>query len=112
MEILYKNCPGIDVHKRFLIVCWRFMNAEGRIHLEKRRFSTMTADLEALAVWLAERGCTHVAIESTGVYWQPVFNTLEDRFEVWLINATHFRNVMGRKTDMSDAEWLGATHAV
>lgn len=106
METIFKNCAGIDVHKKFLVVCWRSIDAEGRVHTEKRRFSTMTADLEALAAWLAERGCTHVAIESTGVYWQPVYNILEDHFEVWLVNAQHVRNVPGRKTDMTDAEWL------
>ncbi len=106
METIFKNCAGIDVHKKFLVVCWRHIDAEGRLHTEKRRFGTMTADLEALAAWLAERGCTHVAIESTGVYWQPVYNILEDHFEVWLVNAQHVRHVPGRKTDMTDAEWL------
>lgn len=106
METIFKNCAGIDVHKKFLMVCWRFMDADGQIQTAKRRFRTMTADLEALAAWLAERGCTHVAIESTGVYWQPVYNILEDDFEVWLVNAAHARNVPGRKTDVTDAEWL------
>lgn len=106
METIFKNCAGIDVHKKFLVVCWRLMDADGQIHTQKRRFSTMTADLEALAAWLMERGCTHVAIESTGVYWQPVYNILEDAVEVWLVNAKHARNVPGRKTDMTDAEWL------
>lgn len=106
MEAIFNNCAGIDVHKKFLVVCWRHIDAEGRVHTEKRRFRTMIADLEALAAWLAERGCTHVAIESTGVYWQPVYNILEEHFEVWLVNAQHVRNVPGRKTDMTDAEWL------
>lgn len=68
MDTIFPNCAGIDVHKKFLVVCWRYLDGGGRLHTEKRRFSTMTVELEALATWLAERGCTHVAIESTGVY--------------------------------------------
>jgi transposase len=66
----------------------------------------MTADLEAMAGWMAGHGVTHVAMESTGVYWRPVFNILEGRFQVWLVNARHIKQVPGRKTDVKDCEWI------
>ena len=77
MEILIRNCAGGDVHKKFIVVCRRWLDDDGRVHQETRRFSTMTQDLERLRDWLVAAGCTDIALESTGVYWQPVYNVLE-----------------------------------
>lgn len=106
MDILYPNCAGIDVHKKFLTVCRLHVDSEGRSHKETRTFGTMTSDLRDLAAWLAEVGVTHVVMESTGVYWFPIYNVLETQFEVWVVNAQHIKRVPGRKTDVMDAEWL------
>ena len=76
------------------------------IRKEIKTYTTMTHDLFRLKGWLQEDGITHVAVESTGVYWKPVFNILEDHFEVILVNARHVKNVPGRKTDVQDSEWL------
>lgn len=101
MEILYRSCCGLDVHAQTVVAC---LIREGRKSL--RTFSTMTDDLLALLDWLTAEGCTHVAIESTGVYWKPVFNVLEGEMEVILVNARHVKAVPGRKTDVKDCEWL------
>ena len=106
MEVLIPNCAGLDVHKKFLIASRRWIDAQGQVHTETRRFRTMTQDLERLAAWLVARGCTDVALESTGVYWQPVYNILERRLTLWLVNAQHIKQVPGRKTDVQDADWL------
>jgi transposase len=106
MDDLYPNCAGIDVHKKFLLVCRLHVDARGQPHKHIRKFDTMLGDLEALRDWLAETGTTHVVMESTGVYWQPVYNVLEDHFTTWLVNAKHVKNVPGRKTDVKDSEWL------
>jgi transposase len=91
---------------KFLVACCLSSKAPGQPHKEIRTFGTMTHELENLADWLTSLGCTHVVIESTGVYWQPIFNILEDRFQVWLVNPQHIKHVPGRKTDVQDAEWL------
>jgi transposase len=101
MEILYKNCCGIDVHARMLVAC---LVRDGK--KEIRTFSTMTDDLLCLLDWLESGACTHVAIESTGVYWKPVFNILEGAMEVILTNARDAKGFKARKTDVIDAEWL------
>jgi transposase len=101
MEILYARCCGLDVHAKTVVAC---LCVEGEKQI--RTFSTMTVDLLQLADWLMAAGCTHVAIESTGVYWRPVFNLLEDRFTVLLVNAQHIKAVPGRKTDVRDCDWL------
>jgi transposase len=101
MEILYARCCGLDVHAKTVVAC---LCIEGEKQI--RTFSTMTADLLQLADWLLAAGCTHVAIESTGVYWRPVFNLLEDRFTVILVNAHHIKAVPGRKTDVRDCDWI------
>src|SRR5215210_4838873 len=101
MEILYRSCCGLDVHAQTVVAC---LIREGRKSI--RTFSTMTDDLLALLDWLTADGCTHVAIESTGVYWKPVFNILEGEMEVILVNARHVKAVPGRKTDVRDCEWL------
>jgi transposase len=102
MDIIIERGAGIDVHKESLVAC---IMGTG-IKKEIRTFSTMTNDLLQLKMWLKEHGVTHVAMESTGVYWKPIFNILEDAFEVILVNARHVRNVPGRKTDVKDSEWL------
>jgi transposase len=101
MEILYSRCCGLDVHAKTVVAC---LCVEGDKQI--RTFSTMTADLVQLADWLLAAGCTHVAIESTGVYWRPVFNLLEDHFTVLLVNAQHIKAVPGRKTDVRDCDWI------
>lgn len=101
MEILYRSCCGLDVHAQTVVAC---LIREGRKSI--RTFSTMTDDLLALLDWLTADGCTHVAIESTGVYWKPVFNILEGDMEVILVNARHVKAVPDRKTDVKDCEWL------
>lgn len=106
MEIIIRNCAGGDVHKKFIVVCRRWIDAHDQPHTEIRRFSTMTQDLERLRDWLVQTGSTDIAVESTGVYWQPVYNVLEGHVRVWLVNAQHVKQVAGRKTDIKDAEWL------
>jgi transposase len=106
LKTIYPNCAGLDVHKKFVTVCRMTVDACGRSQAELREFSTMADDLEAMATWLAEGGVTHVAMESTGVYWQPIDNVLENRFEVVLVNAQSIKRMPGRKTDMKDAEWI------
>jgi transposase len=101
MEILYSRCCGLDVHAKTVVAC---LCVEGEKQI--RTFSTMTEDLLQLADWLLTAGCTHVAVESTGVYWRPVFNLLEDHFTVLLVNAQHIKAVPGRKTDVRDCDWI------
>lgn len=101
MKVLYSRCCGLDVHARTVVAC---LCIDGNKQI--RTFSTMTDDLLQLVDWLVAAGCTHVAIESTGVYWRPVFNVLEDQCTVLLVNAQHFKAVPGRKTDVRDCEWL------
>lgn len=106
MDTLYPRCAGIDVHKGNVVVCVRCCDRPGKVFEEVRTFSTMTADLLALADWLASHGVTHVALESTGVYWKPVFNILEGGVAVILVNAEHIKQVPGRKTDVKDCQWI------
>ncbi|MBA3947936.1 MAG: transposase [Herpetosiphonaceae bacterium] len=100
MEIVFPNCAGIDVHKTFLMVCRVHRDDHGRVHRETRSFGTMTPDLHSLRSWLLEVGCTHLVMESTGIYWLPIYNLLEDHFQVWIVNAQHIKRVPGRKTDV------------
>jgi transposase len=102
MKVVHEVGCGIDVHAKMLVAC--LIVASGQ--KETRTFSTMTDDLLRLRDWLVGAQCTHVAIESTGVYWKPVFNILEDALTVILINPEHARALRGRKTDVKDAEWL------
>jgi transposase len=106
MRIVYQNVAGLDVHKRIIAAALIVLGPDGAWHEERRSFGTMTSDLLALSDWLQVHGVTHVALESTGEYWKPVFNILESGFEVILVNARHLSKVPGRKTDRSDAEWL------
>jgi transposase len=106
MRIVHQNIAGLDVHKKIIVAAVIVLDAEGRWQQAKRTFGTMTADLLALSDWLLAQGVTHVAMESTGEYWKPVFNILENNFEVLVVNAQHLSRVPGRKTDHSDAEWI------
>lgn len=106
MRVIYSKVAGLDVHKKTVVAAIIVPAASGGWHQEKRTFSTMTADLLTLSDWLMGHGVTHVAMESTGEYWKPVFNILEDGFQVILVNAQHLSRVPGRKTDQSDAEWI------
>src|SRR5208283_883076 len=108
MQAIIYRCAGIDVHKKTIQVCIRCLDPRtGKMVVRMiRQFGTTTAELFAMACWLAELGVTHVAMESTGVYWKPVFNLLEGRFEVLLCNAQHVKQVPGRKTDTKDSDWL------
>jgi transposase len=102
VQVVHERCCGLDVHKRTVVAC--LLTSEQR---ETRTFGTMTRDLLALADWLTAEGCTHVAMESTGVYWKPVYNLLEDTgLHVIVVNAYHIKAVPGRKTDVKDAEWI------
>jgi transposase len=105
MELLYPRCCGLDVHKKSITAC--VLLAEGKKRQKVlRRFGTVTAEVRELAAWLASFSVTHVAMESTGVYWKPIWNVLEGQFELLLVNAAHIKNVPGRKTDMKDCEWI------
>ena len=105
MEVLHAHCCGIDVHKDSVVACLR--QQEGRrVAKQVASFGTTTAEILRLQTWLTAGGCTHVAMESTGVYWQPVFNLLETTLTVVLANAQHIKAVPGRKTDVRDCEWL------
>jgi transposase len=107
MEALYDRVCGLDVHKKFVMACVRCRGEGGRIFSEVRRFETETVHLRALQAWLEELGVTQVAMESTGVFWKPVYNVLEGGGRtVLVVNAQHVKNVPGRKTDVSDAQWL------
>lgn len=101
-EIVVDRGCGLDVHKKRVVAC---IDGSG-LKKEIRTYSTMTNDLLKMKGWLKENGITHVAMESTGVYWKPVFNILEDSFEVILVNARHIKHVPGRKTDVGDCEWI------
>lgn len=106
MRIVYKRCCGLDVHKKVIVACLLLLESDGELRREIRKFGTMTDDLLALLDWLQQAGCTHVAMESTGVYWKPIYNILEGHLEVVVVNAQHLKGVPGRKTDVLDAEWL------
>ena len=105
MDRFVERCAGLDVHQHNVVACARTV-ASGRIEQEVRTFDTTTKGLLELSDWLSERGCTHAAMESTGVYWKPVWYVLESSFELVLANAMHIKNVPGRKTDVNDAMWI------
>jgi transposase len=106
MEQIHDRVAGLDVHRDSVAVCVRVPGPGRSVVTYKQRFATTTGGLAQLAVWLGGHAVTVVGMEATGVYWKPVYYTLEDRFELWLCNAHHVKNVPGRKTDMTDAEWL------
>jgi transposase len=106
MEVVYERCCGLDIHKQTIVACVVVPGAGQQPHKEIRTFKTMTADLLELADWLTAHGVTHVALESTGVYWKPAWNILEGAFTLLLVNAQHIKQVPGRKTDVRDCEWI------
>ncbi len=106
MQIVYERYAGLDIHKKSVMACLITPAANGQRHKERQTFSTMTADLVRLREWLTERQCSQVAMESTGVFWRPIFNMLEGHMEVMVVNVQHIKAVPGRKTDLKDAEWI------
>ena len=106
MDVISPRCCGLDIHQKTVVACLMTSEA-GQLPAQTiRTFSTMTADLLALADWLHAAGCTHVAMESTGVYWRPIYNILEVLFTLLVVNAQHMKAVPGRKTDVKDAAWI------
>ena len=106
MDVVYARCAGLDVHKETLVACVHVILG-GKTTREVKTFETTTSGLLMLLAWLMEQGCTHVAMEATGVYWKPVWHILSDGgFELVLANAAHIKNVPGRKTDVCDASWI------
>ncbi len=106
MQILYQSVGGLDVHKKTVVATRRRITEADEVEWETKTFGTTTSELLELHDWLVEWGCSHVAMESTGDYWKPVYNLLEDTFTLLLVNAQHVKRVPGRKTDVSDSEWL------
>jgi transposase len=106
MQVLYSRCAGLDVHKDSVFVCVRWISDDGKGHEEVRSFGTTWRQLLALGDWLAEQKVGHAAMESTGVYWKPIWNLLEDRVKLILVNAQHIKQVPGRKTDVKDCQWI------
>jgi transposase len=106
MHVLYPRCCGLDIHKKTVVACVLLTDPDGTPHRFVRTFGTMTTDLLALGDWLSVHAATHVAMESTGVLWRPVFNVLEEGRTLILVNAQHIKAVPGRKTDVKDSEWL------
>ena len=106
LPLLYACCAGLDVHKKTVVACVLLTAPSGKVSKAIRTFATTTASLQQLADWLASQGVTHVAMESTGIFWRPVFNLLEGRFQVILVNAQHMKAVPGHKTDIKDSQWI------
>jgi transposase len=109
MDVIFTHGAGLDVHKKTVMACWVTPDPSGQQAdglMEVREFGTLTRDLLALSDWLDEVGITHVAMESTGEYWKPVYNILEGDVTVFLVNAAHVKQVPGRKTDKAEARWL------
>ena len=106
MDVVYSHCCGLDIHKRTIMACLLTPKPGGGVQQEIRQFRTMTRDIQALGDWLAAAGCTHIAMESTGVYWKPIWNLLEERFTLLLVNAQQIRQVPGRKSDVRDCAWI------
>jgi transposase len=106
MQVIHQYCCGLDVHKKTVVACILITSLDGTVQKKIRTFSTMTSDLLAFVDWLRAFQITHVALESTGVYWHPVFNLLEEDFSVILVNAQHMKALPGRKTDIKDSEWI------
>ena len=106
MDILFACCAGFDVHKETVVATVRRRLDSGKVWQQTRTYGTMTEQLLELADWLEAEGVTHLAMESTGVYWKPIWNLLEERFQILLVNAQHIKCVPGRKTDVKDSEWI------
>jgi transposase len=106
MDVLIERCAGLDVHRDTVVATVRCPGPGGARRSQTRTFATMTGQIEELSDWLAEEKVTLIGMESTGIYWKPIYYVLEDRFAVWVINAEHLRNVPGRKTDVADSMWI------
>ncbi len=106
MEVVFERCCGLDVHKATVVACLWVRDSMGKIQKEIQTFGTMMVDLLVLYDWLKAKGVTHIAMESTGVFWKPIYNLLEEEFQVLLVNAEHIKRVPGRKTDVTDCEWI------
>ncbi|RIK52727.1 IS110 family transposase [candidate division KSB1 bacterium] len=106
MQVVYERCCGLDVHKETVVACVIVPEAHGQPQKETRTFATLTENLTELGAWLQAKQVTHVAMESTGVYWKPVYNLLAGAFEILVVNAEHVKTLKGRKTDIQDAEWI------
>jgi transposase len=106
LDVIHPHCAGLDVHKKTVVVCVRHLAPDGSVRAEVRTYRTVTVELIAMADWLVAEGVSHVAMESTGVYWKPAYHLLEGRLDVLLVNARHIKQVPGRKTDVKDAEWI------
>src|SRR5436309_3308837 len=106
MDVLYSHCCGLDLHAKKILACRITPGPKGKPTKEILTLGTLTDELLRLADWLTAAGVTHVAMESTGVLWKPVFNLLEGSFELLLVNAQHIKTVPGRKSDVKDCEWI------
>src|SRR5438270_837441 len=106
MDVMIVCCAGLDVHKDSIEACVRRIDKDGKLQQQNRRWGTMTRELESMAEWLSREAVTHIAMESTGVYWKPIFNILEKHFQVLLVNARSIKHVPGRKTDQKDSQWM------
>ena len=107
MDLVHARCCGLDVHKKSVVACVLITQSDGSVERHLRTYTTMTPDLLDMVAWLDDLRVTHVALESTGVYWRPVFNVLEDEHRtLLLVNPQHMRAVPGKKTDVKDAEWI------
>src|SRR5688572_9495641 len=106
MDVVYSCVAGLDVHKKTVVVCVRRVSPEGAVQEEVRTFRTMTRNLREMAQWLSSQQVTHVAMESTGVYWKPIWNLLEGQLELMLVNAHELKQVPGRKSDIRDCQWI------
>ncbi len=106
LEVMFTHCAGLDVHKKSVTVCVLVPGKQGKARGAFKTFGATTKALQEMKAWLLELGVTHVAMESTGVYWKPVYNILQAEIEVWVVNAQHIKQVPGRKTDVKDAEWI------
>jgi transposase len=105
MQVVSHRCCGLDIHKKLIVACLLLMTSHG-VHKEMRTFGTTLAELDRLRDWLTANDCQMVAMESTGVYWKPIWNVLEEELALMLVNAQHLKAVPGRKTDQKDAEWI------
>src|SRR3989475_12484132 len=105
MDVVHPKCAGLDVHAQTVVACTRLGSGKA-VTYDRRTFGTTTPELLALSDWLTAHGCTHVAMESSGVYWKPVWHVLDGHFELVLANAMHIRNIPGRKSDVNDATWI------
>src|SRR6201984_3914576 len=106
METLVERGCGLDVHQATVVACLLIVRRDGKVEKQGRTFGAATREVLSMREWLLSQGCSHVAMESTGVYWKPVYAILEGAFQIVVANAQHVKKVPGRKTDVKDAEWI------